>query len=158
MDHLKIEPNQTVLVLNASYMPAHFISWKRAIVLLLKEKAQLISGRVIRLLKYINVPAAKFMNERPPRALIYKRDGNKCQYCGSTKNLTIDHIHPKSKGGEDTWSNLVVACNSCNTQKSDKLLENTSLKLIRKPRVPVNKTMVQLANTNIVEWQEYVFE
>lgn len=158
MDYLKIEPNQTVLVLNASYMPAHFISWKRAIVLLIKEKAQLISGRVIRLLKYIHVPAAKFLNERPPRTLIYKRDGNKCQYCGSTKSLTIDHVVAKSRGGNDTWDNLVVACSPCNTKKGDKLLENTSMKLVRKPRVPINKTMVQLAHTNIVEWQEYVFE
>ena len=158
MDYLKIEPNQTILVLNASYIPAHFISWKRAVVLVLKEKAQLLSGRVIRLLKYINVPMSKFVNERPPRALIYKRDNNKCQYCGATKNLTLDHVIPKSKGGTDTWDNLVVACSSCNTKKGDKLLENTSMKLVRKPRVPINKTMVQLANTNIVEWQEYVFE
>ena len=158
MDHLKIEPNQTVLVLNASYMPAHFISWKRAIVLLLKEKAQLISGRVIRLLKYINVPRVRFLHERPARALIYKRDGNKCQYCGSTKNLTIDHVIPKSKGGKDTWDNLVAACSTCNSLKGDKMPEQSNIKLIRKPRVPINKTMVQLANTNIVEWQEYVFE
>ena len=49
--------------------------------------------------------------------MIYKRDGNKCQYCGSTKELSIDHVHPRSKGGRDTWENLVTACTKCNIKK-----------------------------------------
>lgn len=153
----KLTPYQTVLVLNASYEPIHFTNWKRAIILLLKEKAQIISKSVIRLLKYVHIPIAKIVYERPPKSLIYKRDSNKCQYCGSTKNLTIDHVIPKSKGGKDTWDNLVVACSPCNSKKGDNLLENTDLKLIRRPRAPINKSMIQLTNTTNAEWQEYLF-
>ena len=121
MDYLNIEPHQTILVLNASYEPINFTNWKRAIVLLMKNKAQALGKRVIRLVNYIKLPYEKLMQNKPSRAMIYKRDGHKCQYCGSTKNLTIDHIIPRSRGGEDTWENLVVACNPCNTRKSDKI-------------------------------------
>ena len=158
MDYLKIEPNQTILVLNASYEPIHFTNWKRAVVLLLKEKAQVLSKRVIRLLNYIRIPISKIMSEKPSRSMIYTRDENKCQYCGSTRNLTIDHVIPKSKGGNHTWENLVVACVSCNTRKGNKLLENTDMKLARKPRAPINKAMLYLNNTKNVEWKEYMFE
>lgn len=153
----KLTPYQTVLVLNASYEPIHFTNWKRAIILLLKEKAQIVSKSVIRLLKYVHIPIAKIVYERPPKSLIYKRDGNKCQYCGSTKNLTIDHVIPKSKSGKDTWDNLVVACSPCNSKKGDRLLEETDMKLIRRPKAPVNKSMIQLGNTQNAEWQEYIF-
>jgi|TARA_R100000482_G_C5027241_1_gene102423 5-methylcytosine-specific restriction endonuclease McrA len=93
----------------------------------------------------------------PTRNLIYKRDKNKCQYCGSTKNLTIDHVIPKSKGGQDTWENLVVACSSCNVKKSDKLLEQTNMKLQRKPMAPVSKVLMDLEHSNIDEWKEFTY-
>jgi len=158
MDYLKIEPYQTILVLNASYEPIHFTNWKRAVVLLLKEKAQVLSKRVIRLLNYIRIPLSKIMNEKPSRSMIYTRDENKCQYCGVTRNLTIDHVIPKSKGGDDSWENLVVACVSCNTKKGNKLLENTDMRLIKKPRAPINKAMLYLNGTKNPEWKEYMFE
>jgi hypothetical protein len=157
MDYLKIEPHQTILVLNASYEPIHFTNWKRAVVLLLKEKAQVLSKRVIRLLNYIRIPLSKIMNEKPSRGLVYTRDENKCQYCGVTRNLTIDHVIPKSKGGDDSWENLVVACVSCNIKKGNKLLENTDMKLIKKPRAPINKAMLYLNGTKNPEWKEYMF-
>jgi DNA-directed RNA polymerase subunit RPC12/RpoP len=153
----KLTPYQTVLVLNASYEPIHFTNWKRAIILLLKEKAQVVSKSVIRLLKYVHIPIAKIVYERPPKSLIYKRDNNKCQYCGATKALTIDHVIPKSKGGKDTWDNLVVACSSCNSKKGDTFLEDTNMKLTRKPKAPINKSMIQLVNASNAEWQEYIF-
>lgn len=158
MDYLKIEPHQTILVLNASYEPIHFTNWKRAVVLLLKEKAQVLSKRVIRLLNYIRIPLSKIMNEKPSRSMVYTRDENKCQYCGVTRNLTIDHVIPKSKGGDDSWENLVVACVSCNTKKGNKLLENTDMRLIKKPRAPINKAMLYLNGTKNPEWKEYMFE
>jgi hypothetical protein len=158
MDYLKIEPHQTILVLNASYEPIHFTNWKRAVVLLLKEKAQVLSKRVIRLLNYIRIPLSKIMNEKPSRSMVYTRDENKCQYCGVTRNLTIDHVIPKSKGGGDTWENLVVACVSCNTKKGNKLLENTDMRLVKKPRAPINKAMLYLNGTKNPEWKEYMFE
>ena len=157
MDYLKIEPNQTILVLNASYEPLSFCDWKRAVVLLLKNKARALGKRVIRLVNYIKLPYEKISQNKPSRTMIYKRDGHKCQYCGCTKNLTIDHIIPRSRGGEDTWENLVVACMPCNTRKSDKLLEETNLKLRSIPRQPINKMLFSLHRSNVPEWKQYCY-
>ena len=152
-----IQPHSTVLVLNSSYEPLHFTNWKRAIILLFKEKAKVISSSVIRLVNYVIIPFRRMTNMYPTRNLIYKRDKNKCQYCGSTKSLTIDHVIPKSKGGEDTWENLVVACSSCNVKKGDKLLEQTNMKLARTPRAPVSKVLMDLENSNREEWKEFSY-
>lgn len=155
MSTIEIKPNSSVLVLNSSYEPLNITSWKRAIVLLLKEKAQVLSNRVIRLLNYVKVPLSKIVSQKPSRAMIYKRDNDTCQYCGATKKLTIDHIIPRCRGGQDTWENLVVACSSCNTKKGHTLLEQTGMKLARKPRAPYNKMQFVLNNTSILEWKEY---
>jgi 5-methylcytosine-specific restriction endonuclease McrA len=157
MDYLQIEPNQTILVLNASYEPINFTNWRRAIVLLIKNKAQALGKRVIRLVNYIKLPYAKLAQNKPSRTMIYKRDGHKCQYCGSTKELTIDHIIPRSRGGEDTWENLVVACMPCNSRKGDKLLEDTNLVLQTIPRKPINKMLFTLDRANVEEWKEYSY-
>jgi 5-methylcytosine-specific restriction endonuclease McrA len=157
MTDIAIKPNTTVLVLNSSYEPLNIASGRRAIVLLLKEKAQMLSNRVIRLLNYVKVPLSKIISSKPSRAMIYKRDNNTCMYCGSTRRLTIDHVIPRCKGGDDSWENLTVACSSCNTKKGDKLLEHTSMKLIRKPQAPYNKMQFALINCKIDEWKEYTF-
>lgn len=157
MDYLTIEPNQTILVLNSSFEPLQFTNWRRAVVLLMKNKAKALSGRVIRLVNYIKLPYAKISQNKPSRSMIYKRDGHKCQYCGSTKNLTIDHILPRSRGGQDTWENLVVACLHCNTKKGDKLLEETNLVLNTIPVKPFNKMLFSLDRSDVPEWKEYCF-
>jgi 5-methylcytosine-specific restriction endonuclease McrA len=157
MDYSQIEPNQTILVLNASYEPLNFCNWRRAIVLLMKNKAQALGKRVIRLVNYVKLPYEKLMQNRPSRSMIYKRDGHKCQYCGSTKNLTIDHIIPRSKGGDDTWENLTAACMPCNTRKGDKLLEDTNLILHTIPRKPINKMLFTLDRANVDEWTQYSY-
>ena len=99
----------------------------------------MISKRVIRLVNYVVIPFRKMNDMYPTRNLIYKRDKNKCQYCGSTKSLTIDHVIPKSRGGDDSWENLVVACSPCNVKKGDKLLEQTNMKLAKTPRAQLVK-------------------
>ena len=157
MTTLTIKPNTTVLVLNSSYEPLNITSWRRAIVLLLKEKAQVLSNRVIRLLNYVKLPVSRIVSHKPSKSMIYKRDDNKCQYCGSTRHLTIDHVIPKSKGGSEDWDNLVVACSQCNTKKGDKLLEHTNMKLIRQPRAPYNTMQIKLDKCNIPEWEMYTF-
>ena len=157
MDYLKIEPNKIILVLNATYEPINFCNWKRAVVLLMKEKAQLLSKTVIRLVNYIKLPYKLMASHKPSRSMIYKRDGNKCQYCGTTRDLTIDHVHPRSLGGEDTWENLVTACNSCNTKKGNKLLSETNMVLMKKPVAPLNKIIFSLDNSNNPEWKEYSY-
>lgn len=157
MDYLKIEPYKTILVLNSSYEPINFTDWKRAVVLLLKEKAQRLSSRVIRLLNYVKLPLSKMMRHKPPRTMIYKRDNHTCQYCGSKKSLTIDHVIPKSKGGEDTWENMVVACAPCNTKKGHTLLEQTGMKLMKKPKAPPNKIVFDIDKSDVPEWKEYSY-
>ena len=109
-----VEPYSTVLVLNSSYEPLQFTNWKRAVILLFKEKAKLISKRVIRLVNYVKIPFLKFADTTPTRNMIYKRDGYSCQYCGSTRDLTIDHVIPRSKGGGNELKNLKPICSSCN--------------------------------------------
>lgn len=158
MEISKITPHSTVLVLNSSYEPLNFTNWKRAVVLLLKNKAQVLSQRVIRLLNYVKLPLSKMIETKPSKAMIYKRDDNKCQYCGSTRSLTIDHVIPKSKGGGDTWDNLVVACCSCNAKKGDKLLEQSGMKLLKQPKQPYNKVLFTLNKSNVKEWKEYSFQ
>ncbi len=153
----KIRPDSRVLVLNASYEPLHITSWKRAIILLLKEKALVVSAKVIRLTEYIRVPFARINSIKPSRNLIYKRDGHKCQYCGATRRLTIDHVLPRSRGGGDTWENMVVACSPCNTRKGNTLLEQTGMRLVRKPFVPTNRFLLNLIDSDSPEWMQYAF-
>lgn len=150
-----IRTDSSVLVLNASYEPINITSWKRAIILLVKEKATVLSSKVIKLVEYVKMPLSKLMSIKPTRSLIYKRDGNRCQYCGATRGLTIDHVIPKSRGGEDTWQNLVVACSKCNTKKGDKPLEQTGMKLMRKPFAPASKIIFIIAQTQDEEWRQY---
>tara|TARA_A100001201_G_scaffold121867_2_gene105577 strand:- start:244 stop:720 length:477 start_codon:yes stop_codon:yes gene_type:complete len=157
MQYLRIQPGVTVLVLNASYEPLNITDWKRAVVLLLKEKAQLLSARVIRLVNYIRIPFNKIMSQKPTRSMIYERDEHTCQYCGSKKHLSIDHVIPRCRGGEDTWENLVVACSSCNVKKGSTPLEQTGMKLMKTPRPMQDKVIRKLNKTDVQEWKDYSF-
>ena len=152
-----VEPHSTILVLNSSYEPLHFTNWKRAIVLLFKQKAKLISKRIIRLVNYVKIPFSHGKNNYPTRALIYKRDDYECQYCGSKKDLTLDHVIPRSKGGKDTWENLVACCNTCNLKKGDKLLKETNMTLRSIPQAPFSRVILDIQKNKVDEWKEYVF-
>ena len=117
-----------VLVLNASYEPLNITSWRRAVVLLIKGKAEQLENSerliyaefplpsVIRLRHYVRVP----YKEIPlTRRNILERDRHTCQYCGyKGEQLTLDHVLPRSRGGGDTWENLVTACVRCNVKKA----------------------------------------
>jgi 5-methylcytosine-specific restriction endonuclease McrA len=157
MEYLRLHPHQTVLVLNSSFEPINFTNWKRAIVLLLKEKAQVLSSRVIRLIEYVKIPMSRIMVQKPTRSLIYQRDDYTCQYCGSKKKLTIDHIIPKCRGGQDTWGNMVVACSSCNVKKGNLPLEKTGMKLKKIPKPMENKIKLRLHRSNVLEWKSYIY-
>lgn len=150
-----VEPHSIILVLNSSYEPLHFTNWKRAVVLLFKEKAKLITKRVIRLIEYVRIPFNR--NSFPSRALVYKRDDYECQYCGSKQDLTIDHVIPRSKGGQDIWENLVACCIKCNLKKGNKLLSETNMKLKRPPSKPLNRVYLDLEKSRVSEWREYIF-
>ena len=148
---------EQILVLNASYEPINITSWKRAFVLLLKEKATVVSHKVIRLTNFIKIPFNKMLRSKPSRNAIYQRDGHKCQYCGATRRLTIDHVIPKSKGGSDDWDNLVVACSRCNTKKGDTMLEQSGLKLVKKPSRPRTHLDLTISQSKNEDWKEYCF-
>ncbi len=111
---------------------------------------------VIRLKRYISVP---YQNIILTRRNILKRDGHKCAYCGrGDLPFTIDHIVPKSKGGEDTWENLVTACLPCNNKKGNRIPEEASMKLRIKPYKP-NHILFLLNSVNHIDnaWKPYLF-
>ena len=157
MDYQKIKITQNILVLNSDYSPINICDGRRAIVLLLKEKAHMITEKVIRLLNYIRLPYKKLMENRPTRSLIMKRDGYKCLYCGATENLTIDHIHPASRGGENTWENMATSCGSCNVKKGNRTPGEAGMLLTKQVKRPYNKLHLTINTSNVLDWKEYVY-
>ncbi len=138
-----------VLVLNQDYQAVTVCSAERAFVLVLLNKAEMISEMaaqvlrsvsrefrypsIIRLNRFVNLP---FKRVALSRINIYKRDGNACVYCNSTDRLTLDHVLPRSRGGRDSWDNLVTACQRCNTEKGDRTPEEADMKMRHKPFRP----------------------
>ena len=153
-----IRPGSTVLVLNASFEPIHFANWKRAILLVWKEKATVIAEGVIRLVNFVRVPFLR--PEIPTRKLLFKRDNYTCQYCGknsSPEKLTVDHVIPSSRGGGNDWNNVLTCCSPCNLRKGNKTPKEAGMKPLRKPSTPFNKIAVELAHANNPTWKEYAF-
>lgn len=149
--------DKSVLVLNASYEPLNVCTGRRAIVLILKNKARALSRQVIRLVNYVKLPFSKINSKKPSRSLIMKRDGFTCQYCGTDRNLTIDHVIPQSRGGKDTWENLTTCCYSCNNTKDDRTPEEWGVELLNRPRAPFSRFLLTLNNCTVSEWREYLF-
>jgi 5-methylcytosine-specific restriction endonuclease McrA len=138
-----------VLVLNTTYEPIHVCSTRRAIVLLLKGKAEVLESgtqvlhsqsgaiilpQVIRLRTYVHIPWGA--RRRISRRVILARDGYACQYCGSTGHLTLDHVVPRSRGGESSWDNVVASCAPCNVRKGSNLPHEVGMAPRTKPRPP----------------------
>jgi len=138
-----------VLVLNANFEPLNVCDTRRAIGLILTNKATLVvNGRghiqsvsqsfpapsIIRLERMIKRPR---LSVRLSKREIFRRDGYTCQYCGKhPPRLTVDHIIPRHLGGEHSWQNLVTACPSCNLRKGGRLPEQASMHLLRPPSEP----------------------
>ena len=157
------------LVLNASFEPLCVVPVRRAIVLVLNQKAELVSAAnrpfrserfafetpsVIRLVQYVRVP---FRNRVPlNRRAVFARDSNRCQYCTATAE-NIDHVIPRSRGGEHIWENVVASCQPCNARKGDKYLDQTNLVLRRRPQAPHSLTWVLVAVGNVApDWEPYL--
>ena len=157
-----------VLVLNASYEPLNLVNVKRAVVLVLKNKAEIIEERegyihserlvipfptVIRLSYYVNVP---YRGVSLSRRTVFIRDRYTCQYCGG-KAESIDHVIPRSRGGEHAWENVVAACRRCNARKMNKLPSEAGLKLKRKPVEPHDHIWIfSLASDIHPTWEPYL--
>ena len=153
----KIKLNSSVLVLNQDFNPINIADAKKAIKLLLKKKAEFITEKVIRLVQYIYLPISRIRNTKPSRKLIHVRDGNKCVYCKSEENLTVDHIIPSSRGGKNIWSNLVTACSRCNIRKGNRTPEEANMLLLKTPTEPFNKITFSIETSKEPEWMTYVY-
>lgn len=139
--------NRRVLVLNQNYEPLNICRLRRAIVLVLQGKAEIIESdskvvrtvdrsfeapSVIKLVYFVRKPRPKLQLSRRS---ILARDNYRCQYCGQhSSELTIDHVIPRRFGGKSTWENLVTACKQCNNKKGDKTLQQANMKLIKLPK------------------------
>ena len=160
-----------VLVLNATYEPINVCSVRRAAVLLLKAKAELLEHAswelrsehtsmprpvVIRLVTYVNVPRDTHRRKITRRA-VFARDGWTCQYCGSRSNLTVDHVIPRSKGGASSWENIVASCAPCNRRKGDHLPERAGMRPRRVPKAPSPHVFIRVASPTIpAAWRQWL--
>src|SRR4249919_3869412 len=160
-----------VLVLNASYEPINVCTVRRAVVLLLKSKAEVVENAtwelrserstmsrpvVIRLVAYVVVPRDTHRRKITRRA-VFARDNWTCQYCGSRSNLTVDHVIPRSKGGLSTWDNIVASCAPCNRRKADRLPRQANMHPASTPKVPSPHIFIQVASPTIPSaWRQYL--
>jgi 5-methylcytosine-specific restriction endonuclease McrA len=111
---------------------------------------------VIRLNSYVHIPR-RATSARISRRAVFARDKHRCQYCGSARHLTVDHVVPRSKGGPDTWDNLVTSCAPCNRKKGDRPLHVAGLQLLRPPRPPGPAAFVLLHVDHVHEsWRPYL--
>jgi 5-methylcytosine-specific restriction endonuclease McrA len=149
------------LVLNSGYEPVRVVSWQKAMILLLSEKAELVKAydsfvrsakkaysrpQIIKLKRYIKSFTAAAGAITYSRHNVFRRDKYQCQYCNkklNDKSATIDHIIAKSKGGADSWENTVCACIACNSRKGNRPLEDSQMTLLRKPKRPSLKHALQ---------------
>lgn len=158
-----------VLVLNASYEVLNITRWQRALCLIFAGKAEVLeqSDRSVRSTNSAYpVPSVIRMHyfvKKPrllvpfSRANVFQRDRFTCQYCGcrrSSQELTLDHIMPRSRGGDTGWENVVTACTRCNAKKGDRTPEGAGMKLIKKPRTPQYTPSIQ--NSFRSEWGKYI--
>ena len=157
------------LVLNATFEPLCVVSARRALVLVLKHKAEMVhqdggsfhSERltvpipsVIRLKYFVKVPYRA--RASLSRRAVFVRDSFQCQYCGGTAE-NVDHVIPRSLGGPHAWDNVVAACRACNTRKENKLPHEAGMKLRSKPTIPREKVWIIVAVGRVdPKWEPYI--
>lgn len=173
IDDLVANPNSDrVLLLNASYEPLHVCSVKRAVSLIMHEVAERVedSDKVLRspsqLFTVPSVIRLKKFVRRPHRHRVafnrknvFKRDDGMCQYCRYKGNdLTLDHVVPRSRGGETSWENVVACCAKCNSKKRDRTPEEANMVLHRKPRAPkfMFTSAYGLVTNFDARWEKYL--
>ena len=164
--------NYPVLVLNQSYEPLTVCRARRAVVLLYRGKAEMLENgigfihstsetfalpSVIRLAYLIKRPRRE---RKLTRFEIFNRDHYTCQYCGKeTRQLTLDHIMPRYRGGQHTWENVVSACVSCNRRKAGRTPREAGMKLICPPSPPHGGSFFNVPYRYLQaqnEWKKYL--
>lgn len=160
---------ERTLVLNVTYQPLSITTVRRALLLVLSGKADVVHTRpgairssrmsvpapsVVRLTYHARAPYRR----RAPlhRRAVFARDAHRCQYCGNRAEC-IDHIHPRSRGGEHTWENVVACCRTCNVGKGDSLLSEGRYRLRRTPYAPEPLAIVAAMRSDApMEWTDYL--
>lgn len=148
LNNAMVKNKNEIILLDGNFLPVSKITWKRALKLLLKNKAEGVGDIsidihmtlfgcyklpcVIRLLDDRSMKSMRSKFIPFSRKAVYRRDDYKCGYCKSTKDLTLDHIIPVSKGGQNDFDNVVVACNDCNSKKGNKSIKEANMKLLTK--------------------------
>jgi 5-methylcytosine-specific restriction endonuclease McrA len=145
-----------ILVLNADYQPINVTSFQKGYKLIWKGKAEVVKEdptdvimtsrsiarpKVIRLLTYLYLPYRRLNLSKQN---VYRRDGFKCVYCGSGANLTLDHVLPRSRGGDNSWENLVTCCRKCNAKKDDRTPEEARMRMRHSPFVPTFSHLIEV--------------
>lgn len=158
------------LVLNAGYEPLAVVSFKRALMLVMNDKATVIRSdvedpvwsangawerpSVIILARYVRTPYGRAVPIS--RRGVLRRDDHRCAYCGKSAS-TIDHVMPRSRGGRDTWENLVACCLRCNNVKSDRTPAEMGWSLSFTPRMPHGRSWtVRGFDRLLPQWDEYL--
>jgi 5-methylcytosine-specific restriction endonuclease McrA len=158
------------LVLNAGYEPLAVVSFKRALVLVMNHKATIIQAdtdhpvhtasgawerpSVILLTRYVHIPRAR--SAPVSRHGVLRRDNHRCCYCGNPAN-TIDHVLPRSRGGRDSWDNLVACCLRCNNAKGDQTPAEMGWSMLYRPRVPHGGAwVVRGVERALPQWDEFL--
>ncbi len=157
------------LVLNATFEPLAVVSARRALILVLSEKAQLLHAgehvyrserlavahpSVVRLSRYVRIPHGSRLALN--RRTVFARDGYKCQYCGGAAE-SIDHVVPRSRGGAHEWENVVAACRRCNARKENRLPAEAGMLLAKAPAAPDTAVRLLASLAGIrADWQPYL--
>jgi 5-methylcytosine-specific restriction endonuclease McrA len=155
------------LVLNATFEPLAVVPARRAVVLVLKEKAVVLANdgvvfhserlelpapSVVRLTYYVRVPFRR--QATLTRRAVFARDSWTCQYCGLAAE-NVDHVIPRSRGGQHIWENVVAACCRCNSSKENRLPNEVGLRLRRQPAAPRDHFRLLLGRSE-PEWEPYL--
>lgn len=162
---------EVIHIESGKYVNYDFISWREISELRiafdeLEDHADWLQAvnfaiqvpRVIRLLSYDKVPKRGL---RFNRRNVFARDGNRCQYCGktfSTSELSLDHVTPRSRGGEMCWENIVCSCVDCNARKGGRTPREAGMKLTRKPVRPKRCVLMasKLSNPKYASWKAFL--
>jgi 5-methylcytosine-specific restriction endonuclease McrA len=163
-----------ILVLNYSYEPLQFCTAKRGMIMVLTGRAENLESngyvirtpnlthplpaviRTLKMIRRIRTTSISFSKKN-----ILRRDNYTCQYCGHSGNLlTVDHVHPKSRGGKSNWTNVVVACKPCNLKKGNQSLKAMGMQLLKPPSKPdfmfSHFTIPAGPESHVEIWQKYL--